>query len=703
MSRRSPWSVLAVLSLVGSLLALSAAPAASKNGEADDRALYSACPPGSALESAGYRDLTGYPTEFEDAINCMTNYGIMPGLLPGLFQPELGVTRQQMALILIRAADPAGIDVPTARDQGFRDIGNLSKEIRDSINQLADLEITLGTTPSTYVPDTVVNRRQMAQFFTRFLALARVGEGGASVESVAPDDTVFDDLRDLPHDPYDAIRTLYELGVTSGTTASTYGPDDPVTRAQMAMFISRMLGHTNARPAGITMQVEKTSVTATDTVDLIVAVRDEDHQPVVDAPIDLFYVARGDDGFGSNGRCGSKAVREAGAVRCSIDLGDETTDNDGNLFYTMPINEDLNVYAWTGDRNDAFDEDSTDYISLEFNTTKAAANFLFTDDMPEGASEVPYGTTVTFTFQLVDEDEKPVSEEDVEIRIETVEDNEGRQVVRRTRTYSADSSGRIQFTFRLTDPDSDDGDEGELKINVLRADEPVLDRTTVRITSGGNVLRWSDGDDEPATLLIEQPTVYSVATDSRSGGRNYVTATLLDQYGDPVRGKRIHFTSNDPKGLYSKENEQGTPIPEEAQNAYRKTTNRSGVASVNYARDSDVTGIEIIYANVEGERVPDASIEHYWVDDIPESRETRGEVVHYDEDRETLVIDEDGTGNLYVVSFDDNDQFQNSGAISYLDFKETLAGYVEDEVTIIINVVVDTNDSDDVNRFELDG
>ena len=49
MSRRSPWAVLGVLGLVGSLLAISAGPAAGKDGEADHLARYSAC------VGAGYR------------------------------------------------------------------------------------------------------------------------------------------------------------------------------------------------------------------------------------------------------------------------------------------------------------------------------------------------------------------------------------------------------------------------------------------------------------------------------------------------------------------------------------------------------------------------------------------------------------------------------------------------------------------------
>lgn len=697
MLRRSP---LAVLSLVAALMALAVGPLAAKDGEQDDPALYSACPSDSSIvESAGFQDLGGYPDFFEDAINCMANYGIMPGLSSGMFKPEQGVTRDQMALILIRAAGPAGIDVPTARDQGFRDIGHLSREIRDSINQLAMLEITRGTTPSTYVPGTVVNRSQMAQFFTRFLTLAPVGEGGASVGSVAPDDNVFTDIRELPYDPYSAIRALYELGVTRGTTATTYGPYQPVRRAQMAVFVSRMLAHTNARPAGVTMQVERTSVTAEDTVDLVISVRDSDHMPMIDTLVDMFYVRADDTGFASTGRCGSKVVSvAAGDARCRIDLSDELTDGDGNVFHTMPIDEDRTVYSWTGERNEHFDLDSTEYAHLDFFTTKGPSNVLITDDMREGAKAVRYGTTVTFTFQVVDEDEKPVQEEEVEVRIQRIEDNEGRQPITRARTYETDSSGRFDISFRLSDPDSDDGDQGTLRLKVLRSDIDALDRTTVRVTSGSNHVTWSDADPDPSTLLLEQQSVYSTASSSGNGARNRVTATLLDQYGSPVRNERIHFTSDDEAGLWKRENDQGTPLdPEEAQNAHRKTTSRSGVASVSYNRDSSATGIEQIDAFVAGESVSAKTLEHYWVQELPSSS-TEGEVVHHDEDRDTLVI-EDASENLYGVTYDGNDQYTDTtGAISYEAFQDAL----EDEtVPFDITVFFTSSNAGDVNRFVL--
>jgi hypothetical protein len=41
---------------------------------------------------------------------------------------------------------------------------------------------------------------------------------------------------------HDAVSAIYSARITAGTTPTTYGPDDPVTRGQMAFFLHRGLG-----------------------------------------------------------------------------------------------------------------------------------------------------------------------------------------------------------------------------------------------------------------------------------------------------------------------------------------------------------------------------------------------------------------------------------------------------------------------------
>ena len=115
--QRSRLAVLAVLALVGSLLAVSAVPAvAAEDDTADEEAIYSACV-GAATEDAGFTDMGN--SFAADAANCLAHYGITSGTGDGsTFSPEKAVTRLQMARFLSRAAGPAGIDTDDGLSSG---------------------------------------------------------------------------------------------------------------------------------------------------------------------------------------------------------------------------------------------------------------------------------------------------------------------------------------------------------------------------------------------------------------------------------------------------------------------------------------------------------------------------------------------------------------------------------------------------------
>ena len=694
---RSRWVAPILVALVASLMAVSAVPVAGKDGEADELARYSACV-GPALDPAGFRDVSRYSAATEDAINCLAHYRITLGTVAGGFNPDGEVTRWQMALFLIRAAGPAGIDVPRPSDQGFTDIDDMAGATWDAINQLAALGIAEGTTRSTFSPHRVVNRRQMALFLALFLDVAPVGEGGVDIDDVRSDDEQFRDIRRLPRDIYEAVLVLFEMGVTTGTSATLFSPDEPVTRAQMARFITRALAHTNARPAGITLQTEDTTVYAESDVEIVVSVRDRFHRPVVDASVDLFYVPADEDAFQNSGRCDVDEVLPAlGDDPCEIDRGDEITDVDGNLIYDLYVDEDLILWGWTGDLRDRFDVDDIEYVSEEFSAVDPAVAFRVTDDMPPNALRVPYGRDVTFTFQLVDEYGEPVAEEDVDIEIRFEEDYDNRLILHRTRTYSTDSSGRVRRPFEIDRPrSSDDGVDGYLEIDVLDSSGfDVLDETTVMILDANNQLVWTDEDDEPTTLLLAQTISYHEATASGSGGRNSVTATLVDQYGDPVRGKKIHFLSGDPNGLSS-----DTTDADLAQSKYRKSTGRRGTYTLRYNRKNALPGTEYIWAFVEGESVetpkpPDEdTLAHYWVEEAPDDRVLpRYDVLVHDEARNTLVVGISGDGP-YVVTYDSEDRFNlGEDAERFDSFTENL------EVGHQVDIDLQGHDRDDINTF----
>ena len=100
----------------------------------------------------------------------------------------------------------------------------------DAVNLLKGKDVTSGCGPTLYCPLNNVTRSQMAVFIIRGIY------GG--------DDFSFSSTPHFSDVPTGAfgfqwIQKMFELGITSGCTATTYCPNDPVTRAQMAVFIIR--------------------------------------------------------------------------------------------------------------------------------------------------------------------------------------------------------------------------------------------------------------------------------------------------------------------------------------------------------------------------------------------------------------------------------------------------------------------------------
>ena len=107
------------------------------------------------------------------------------------------------------------------------------------VERLAELGITTGTGPEVFAPDRIVSRAEMAAFLVRAF-----GEGGSKTP-----EGVFADV-DLDAWYIEEVEELYALGVTNGCLADplSYCPVAPVTRAQMASFLARILASTT--PAG---------------------------------------------------------------------------------------------------------------------------------------------------------------------------------------------------------------------------------------------------------------------------------------------------------------------------------------------------------------------------------------------------------------------------------------------------------------------
>lgn len=218
-------ALMAVLALIA-VLVPTVTPPAEAQDPLEPRDITRACPI-SVQELRPYADTPS--AAHVGAIGCLSYYRIAEGRTEGserIFGAADGVTRGQMSSFIARTIEfLTEEEIPLTI--GYEDDAG---EHQTNIRKLATYEVARGFDDGTFRPDEVVTREQMATFIARALEVI-LGEQ-------LPEETVFEDIG-----PTHAasIGKLAALGVVAGRSDGTFGPRQPVNRAQMSSFLARAL------------------------------------------------------------------------------------------------------------------------------------------------------------------------------------------------------------------------------------------------------------------------------------------------------------------------------------------------------------------------------------------------------------------------------------------------------------------------------
>ena len=415
--------MLATGALVASILAVAASPTAAQPGSTVTAASpdhnpewgadWSACVGSAGTHDAAFSDVDA-DSVHADNINCIAYYEITLGKGDGLYGPDEHVTAFQMDLFVRRAADRMGADGEAV----LTDV-----KMSDPVTRVEMARLMFGLV-NDIDDDVRFNPRDNDIEFDR---------DGDGVWTVV-DDFFADVTKAVPFSESQQVGAAYEMGITRGTKGdgtlvstpdSTFEPFEPVTRAQMASFIARTLDHSNLRPEGLSVQRNLRKETQ-------VSLRDGEFEPMDDALIDVFSAQYDADAFDEDdGECELRFVRDETPSHstCEIDIGDQPTDDEGNVVFTLvsdvdPVTATCSVgtgnldfltdtgsesrafWAWTGDSGDEVDSD-TELQELEDVTRPvgmAAPDYgLVSGGLPTDDELAKMGETVTFTLQLKDQ------------------------------------------------------------------------------------------------------------------------------------------------------------------------------------------------------------------------------------------------------------------------------------------------------------
>ncbi|HEY7113741.1 MAG TPA: S-layer homology domain-containing protein, partial [Thermoanaerobaculia bacterium] len=197
---------------------------------------------------------------FYKRIETLLHSGITAGCTPTAYCPGAVVSRSEMAIFIAKGIAGGGTAIPASGTVGadaysckpggvslFTDVPPTDVACKH-VHFIAAQNVTLGCSADLYCPGDDVTRVQMAAF----IAKAIVAPGGAAAipKTYGPDpvtgfsyscDTGSPAIHfsDVPaSDPFcKHIHYLWAKGVVDGCTATTYCPNDNVTRDAMAKFL----------------------------------------------------------------------------------------------------------------------------------------------------------------------------------------------------------------------------------------------------------------------------------------------------------------------------------------------------------------------------------------------------------------------------------------------------------------------------------
>jgi hypothetical protein len=172
---------------------------------------------------------------FYRSVETLLHRGVTAGCGPSLYCPAASTTREQMAVFLLLAKEASTYAPPVCTSPMFADVP-ASSPFCPWIEELARRGVTSGCGGGNYCPSAAVSREQMAVFLLRTL------DPTLSPPACAPPNT----FNDVPETSAFCrwIEELGRRGVTSGCGGGNYCPADPVTREQMAVFLTGTFGLT---------------------------------------------------------------------------------------------------------------------------------------------------------------------------------------------------------------------------------------------------------------------------------------------------------------------------------------------------------------------------------------------------------------------------------------------------------------------------
>ena len=175
-----------------------------------------------AAAAARFTDVP-FDAYYQSAVGWAVSHGVTGGVTETTFAPSNPCTRAQAVTFLWRAA---GSPAPKSAVNPFTDV-KAGAYYYDAVLWAVENGITKGTTDTTFSPNATCSRAQIVTFLWR-------SQKSPAAGTVNP-------FTDVAAGAYyqNAVLWAVKNGITGGTTATTFSPNNNCTRAQIVTFLYR--------------------------------------------------------------------------------------------------------------------------------------------------------------------------------------------------------------------------------------------------------------------------------------------------------------------------------------------------------------------------------------------------------------------------------------------------------------------------------
>ena len=176
-----------------------------------------------------FTDITGHWAA--DNILFAASRGLLSGTSDTTFSPDTGMTRGMFVTALGRLA---GINPDSYQTGKFTDV-KADAYYAPYVNWAAQTGIVEGVTATTFVPDTNINREQMAVIMKNYAA--KLGYDLPQILKAV----TFADNTQISSWAKDAVKSMQQAGILAGKVNNRFDPKGTATRAEVATVLRRFV------------------------------------------------------------------------------------------------------------------------------------------------------------------------------------------------------------------------------------------------------------------------------------------------------------------------------------------------------------------------------------------------------------------------------------------------------------------------------